>query len=145
MTTGSHLPIRVSHIVGDSRVPGLPRPGGALTLAQGLRSNIRSLTSAAKLLDIFGLRDTEYHHGPGAQVHGLGGWSNGRAAVRTETFLADYHLMLGNLWKTCYNADNLGKKCMFPKRVMEKMSQSVIGWPINYLKCQSICQDGKSH
>jgi hypothetical protein len=70
------------------------------------------------------------------------------AAFSSGTFLANYHLMLGSLWKTCYTADNLGKKCIFPKRakrVMEKMSESVIGCPINYLKCQIICQDGKSH
>jgi hypothetical protein len=134
----------VSNGVGYSQVPGLPRRGGALTLASGPRSNFRPLTSAAKLLDIFGLRDKEYHHDPGAQMHGLG-LSHGMAAFSSGTFLADYHLMLGNLWKTCYNADNLGKKCILPKRVMEKMSESVVGCPKNYLKCQIICQDGKSH
>jgi hypothetical protein len=68
------------------------------------------------------------------------------AAFSRGTFLGDYLLMLGNLWETCYNADNLGKKCILPKRVMEKMSESVVGCPINYLKCQFIArQDGKSH
>ena len=71
MTSGSHLPSMVSNGVSYRKVSGLPRRGGALTLASGTRSNYQSLTSTAKLLDNSGLKDTEYHHCPGAQGHGL--------------------------------------------------------------------------
>ena len=71
MTSESHPRHLVGNRVRDRQGPGLPRRGEALTLASDTGSNYQSLTSTAKLLDISGLNDTEYHPWPGAQGHGL--------------------------------------------------------------------------